>query len=269
MSTATSAPYRIIQITDSHLGGSREQALLGINNYQSLELVVELIEQEQGKHFDRIIGSGDISFDGSEQSYRDYLELMERFERPVSWVPGNHDCPEMMGRITDVSLLEQSRLVRLADWQLVFLDSKKPDGIGGQLQQQELTLLEDALQNADGKYSLVCLHHQPVAVGSKWIDSQQLGNADRFFEIIDQNPGTQLVLWGHVHQSFDTTRKHIRLLATPSTCHQFEPQQTQFKIGQQLPGYRWIDLHVNGQIETGVSRINSSPFEIDYRSKGY
>lgn len=262
-------PYRIIQITDSHLGANRDQALLGINSYQSLELVVQLVEQERGQNFDRILGSGDISFDGSEPSYRDYLGLMERFERPISWLPGNHDCPEMMDSITDVPLLQQSRLIKLPDWQLVLLNSKTPEATGGQLQKQELALLEAALKQPGGKHSLVCLHHQPVAIGCDWMDPHQVGNADLFFEIIDRYPGTQVVLWGHIHQLFDSTRGHIRLLATPSTCHQFEPNQQQFKIGKQLPGYRWIDLYPNGKIDTGVSRIKSSPFEIEYRSKGY
>ena len=268
-SLKTDTPYRIIQITDSHLGASRDQALLGINSYQSLELVVQLVEQERGQNFDRILGSGDISFDGSEQSYRDYLGLMERFERPVSWIPGNHDCPDMMDSITNAPLLQQSKLVKLPNWQLILLNSKTPGAIGGQLLEQELQLLENALQQANGKYSLVCLHHQPVAVGCEWMDPQQLSNAAHFFEIIDRYPGTQLVLWGHIHQLFDATREHIRLLSTPSTCHQFEPQQQQFKIGQQLPGYRWIDLYPDGRVETGVSRIKSSPFEIDYCSNGY
>ncbi|MDF1643396.1 MAG: 3',5'-cyclic-AMP phosphodiesterase [Pseudomonadales bacterium] len=265
----TDLPYRIIQITDSHLGASRDQALLGINSYQSLELVVQLVEQERGQNFDRILGSGDISFDGSEQSYRNYLGLMERFERPISWIPGNHDCPEMMDSIIDAPLLQQSKLVKLPNWQLILLNSKISGATGGLLQEHELQLLENALQQANGKHSLVCLHHQPVPVGSQWLDPQQLSNAAHFFEIIDRYPGTRLVLWGHIHQLFDATREHIRLLSTPSTCHQFEPQQRKFKIGQQLPGYRWIDLYPNGTVDTGVSRIKSSPFEIDYQSNGY
>ncbi|MBL4583014.1 MAG: 3',5'-cyclic-AMP phosphodiesterase [Pseudomonadales bacterium] len=261
-------PYRIIQITDSHLGASRDQTLLGINVFQSLELVVELVKQEQGQNFDRIIATGDISCDGSEQSYFDYLELVEAFGQPVSWLPGNHDNPAVMANISN-ALLQQQKVVDFPGWQIILLNSKIENSPGGRLPKAELALLEDALQNANGKSSMICLHHPPVLVGCGWMDSQHLDNDAAFFKLIDQYPRTQLVLWGHIHQLFDTVRQRVRLLSTPSTCHQFEPQQQQFMVGQQLPGYRWIDLYPNGQIDTGVSRIKSTPFEIDYLSLGY
>ncbi|MBV1913940.1 MAG: 3',5'-cyclic-AMP phosphodiesterase [Pseudomonadales bacterium] len=262
-------PYRIIQITDPHLGASRDQSVLGINNYQSLELVVELVKQQQGRNFDRIVSTGDISSEGSEQSYRDFLQLMEPFGRPISWLPGNHDCPDTMAGIQDVPLLDPQRVVEMGAWQMLMLDSKISGAVGGNLDQQELELLEVTLKVTDNKHTLFCLHHQPVDVGCGWMDPQKIRNADRFFEIIEQYPGTKLVLWGHIHQQFEDTRNNIQLLATPSTCHQFEPLQQQFKIGHQLPGYRWLDLYPDGRIVTGVSRIKSTPFEIDYLSEGY
>lgn len=262
-------PYRIIQITDPHLGGSRDQVMLGINSFQSFELVVDLVKQEQGQEFDRILSSGDISFDQSEQSYRDFIELVEPFGRPISWLPGNHDNPAVMSGITDVPLLEHNRVVDLGDWQLILLNTNTPGEIGGELQPSELELLSSALKGANGKLSMISMHHHPVSVGCDWMDPQQLANASCFFDIIRQYPGAEVLLWGHVHQEFDDQQNNLRLLATPSTCHQFEPNQQQFMIGTQLPGYRWIDLYPNGRIETGVSRIKSTPFEIDYRSKGY
>ena len=262
-------PYRIIQITDSHLGGSRDQTLLGINNYQSLELVVELVKQQEGQNFDRILASGDVSFDQSEQSYRDFLELMAPFQRPVSWLPGNHDSPEMMDGITGDLWLESEPVIELGDWQLILLNSNSPGEIGGQFEKGELHLLENALAQNDTRHALIGLHHHPVPVGCDWMASQQLANADEFFEIVDKYPSVKLVVWGHIHQEFDALRNQLRLLATPSTCHQFEPQQKPFTIGRQLPGYRWIDLYPSGIIETGVARIKSTPFEIDYQTKGY
>ena len=262
-------PYRIVQITDPHLGASRDQSVLGINNYQSLELVVELVKQQQGHNFHRIVSTGDISSEGSEQSYRDFLQLMEPFGRPISWLPGNHDCADTMANIRDVPLLDQCRVVELGAWQMLMLNSTISGAVGGFLDQQELALLETTLKDTDNKHTLICLHHQPVEVGCGWMDPQKVRNADRFFEIVEQHPGTKAVLWGHIHQQFDNTRNDIQLHATPSTCHQFEPLQQQFKIGHQLPGYRWLDLYPDGRIDTGVSRIKSTPFEIDYLSEGY
>ena len=36
-----------------------------------------------------------------------------------------------------------------------------------------------------------------------------------------------------------------------------------------MPGYRWFDLHPDGRIETGVSRVSGKHYIIDYKSAGY
>ncbi|NQD96893.1 phosphodiesterase, partial [Pseudomonas sp. CrR25] len=34
-------------------------------------------------------------------------------------------------------------------------------------------------------------------------------------------------------------------------------------------GYRWLRLHTDGRLETGVSRVTGIQFEVDYSVKGY
>ncbi|MNJ82082.1 3',5'-cyclic adenosine monophosphate phosphodiesterase CpdA [compost metagenome] len=61
----------------------------------------------------------------------------------------------------------------------------------------------------------------------------------------------------------------MRLLASPSTCIQFEPGSEDFKVGEQAPGYRWLRLHTDGSIDTGVSRVRDFAFTVDYAGDGY
>ncbi|MCY1451598.1 3',5'-cyclic adenosine monophosphate phosphodiesterase CpdA [compost metagenome] len=63
-------------------------------------------------------------------------------------------------------------------------------------------------------------------------------------------------------------RNGVRLLASPSTCIQFEPGSEDFKVGEQAPGYRWLRLHPDGAVDTGVSRVSDFEFTIDYED-GY
>ena len=35
------------------------------------------------------------------------------------------------------------------------------------------------------------------------------------------------------------------------------------------PGYRWLDLHADGRIETGVSRVWNVAFNVELDSGGY
>ena len=64
-------------------------------------------------------------------------------------------------------------------------------------------------------------------------------------------------------------RGGIRLLASPSTCVQFAPGSEEFQVDTTAPGYRWLRLHADGRLETGVSRVTGIHFEVDYSVKGY
>jgi Icc protein len=35
------------------------------------------------------------------------------------------------------------------------------------------------------------------------------------------------------------------------------------------PGYRWLDLHADGRIDTGVERIGEAEFQVDLAATGY
>ena len=61
----------------------------------------------------------------------------------------------------------------------------------------------------------------------------------------------------------------MRLIASPSTCIQFEPGSDDFKVGEQAPGYRWLRLVAGWRLETGVERVTGFDFQVDYGSNGY
>ena len=64
-------------------------------------------------------------------------------------------------------------------------------------------------------------------------------------------------------------RGALRLLCTPSTCVQFAPGSENFRADDKAPGYRWLELHPDGRIESAVSRVSDFDFEIDLDSGGY
>jgi Icc protein len=92
-------------------------------------------------------------------------------------------------------------------------------------------------------------------VASRWLDSVGLQNAAEFFAIADCYPQLRAIAWGHVHQSLDTRRKGVRLLAVPSTCAQFLPGSDHFAIDPSPPGYRRLALKSDGTIDTEVVRV--------------
>jgi Icc protein len=63
---------------------------------------------------------------------------------------------------------------------------------------------------------------------------------------------------GRARQPFEGLRRGVRLLATPSTCAQFQPRSDQFVIDNQPPAYRLLTLHSNGAIDTGVHMLTAA-----------
>jgi Icc protein len=266
---ASGAPLRVLQLTDTHLCRDVGGKLLGMDTDHSLQAVIDLVQRER-PGVDLLLGTGDLSDNGCLDAYRRLEGYFDQLACPYFWLPGNHDSrPEMEAAASDPDRLCGE--LRTPHWQVVLLNSQIPGEVGGRLGPAELARLEDALAAAarEGLASLVCLHHQPVAVGSDWIDEQMIEDADEFWRVIDGHDNVKAVLWGHVHQECDRMRNGVRLLASPSTCVQFAPGNASFKADDQPPGYRWLELHPDGRLETAISRVWDIEFDVDLDSRGY
>ncbi len=261
-------PKRLIQISDCHLGALTSEELLGLNTDQSLHDVLALITEKEPA-FDYLVCTGDIASAGHDKCYRRFIKIVRQyFSEPFAWLPGNHDSVPIMAAL-DIPDLPESRTVVQGNWLIVLLDSVVPRAVHGNLAAGELEFLSHTLAANPTKHIIVMLHHQPVPVGSAWIDQYIVSNADAFFAVIDQHPHVKLVAWGHVHQDFRSQRKQVALIATPSTCVQFKPQSHDFTVDTLMPGYRWYDLYDDGSFTTGLERVTGKEYVIDYKSAGY
>ncbi|MCY0965308.1 3',5'-cyclic-AMP phosphodiesterase [Parathalassolituus penaei] len=263
----TDTTLRLIQITDTHLSELEGGHLLGMQTLHSLVCVLDLVQKNHAI-VDAMLVTGDLSQDGSIESYKRLQDALGTLPYPSFWLPGNHDEPDAMAVVTSGTRLEE-RVLRSQHWQVVLLNSRVAGKVYGFLEDSELQILRDALASADGRYSLICFHHHPVDMQSRWIDQIGIRNADALMAVVQQYPHVRVLLWGHVHQESDQLQNGIRLLSTPSTCVQFEPHTENFSVDSVAPGYRWIDLHNDGSISTGVNRVCDIEFEVDYSVKGY
>ena len=268
VSTLTTAdPALLVQISDSHLFAEADGTLLGMNTRDSLQKVIELVREQQPQ-IDLILATGDISQDGTLESYQQFREQTGQLDAPARWIPGNHDEPRIMAEAAVQSALLEP-VVDIGNWRVTLLDSAVPGSVPGFLQDEQLQLLAQALSEAPERHHLVCFHHHPVSIGCEWMEPIGLRNPEAFFEVLDRYPQARAVLWGHVHQEIDQMRNGVRLIASPSTCIQFEPGSEDFKVGEQAPGYRWLRLLPDGRLETGVERVVGFEFKVDYGSNGY
>lgn len=268
VSTLTSAdPALLVQLSDSHLFAEADGALLGMNTRDSLQKVIELVRVQQPQ-IDLVLATGDLSQDGTLASYQQFRELTRQLDAPARWIPGNHDEPAIMAEAAVQSALLEP-VVDIGNWRVTLLDSAVPGSVPGYLQDEQLQLLVRSLSEAPERHHLVCLHHHPVPIGCAWMEPIGLRNPEAFFDVLDRFPQVRAVLWGHVHQEIDQLRNNVRLIASPSTCIQFEPGSEDFNVGVQAPGYRWLRLLPDGRLETGVERVTGFDFTVDYGSNGY
>jgi len=246
-------PARLLHITDTHLLGRPEARLRGLNTYDSLRRVLEL-GLTASPAPDAILATGDLVQDDA-AGYTPFRELLARPGLPVLCVPGNHDVPERMRETLAAPPFLLGGHIDLGAWRIVLLDSVIAGADGGHLSGDELARLERLLGETD-RHVLVALHHQPVAMSSRWLDEVGLGNAVDLLAIVDRQPCVRGIVWGHVHQASDRWRKDVLLMSTPSTCDQFTPGAHTFAVDDRPAGFRWLELHADGQIRTQVRWVD-------------
>lgn len=257
----------LVQLSDSHLLAEVNGKLLGMDTQDSLQRVIEQVLDEQPQ-IDLVLATGDLSQDGSEASYTRFRQMTSVIPAPIRWLAGNHDeLPAMQAACVGTDLLDT--VMDVGNWRVILLDSSIPGAVPGFLSDRQLALLERALSEAPDRHHLICMHHHPVPIGSRWMDPIGLRNPDALFALVARFAQVRGMLWGHIHQEFDQMRNAVRLLASPSTCVQFAPGSETFQVDTSAPGYRWLRLFADGRIETGVSRVTGIDFEVDYSVKGY
>lgn len=262
-----SAPVYLVQLTDSHLFADAQGTLLGMNTRDSLQRVIDLVREEQPR-IDLLLATGDLSQDGTEQSYACFRDFTASLGAPARWLAGNHDEPLPMEQAAQGTELLNPQ-VDIGNWRILMLNSAVPGAVPGVLDEGQLERLEASLKNEPQRHHLICFHHQPVSIDCAWMAPIGLRNADALFDLLKGYPQVRALLWGHIHQEWDQLRDGVRLLASPSTCIQFEPGSEDFKVGDQAPGYRWLRLQPDGSIDTGVSRVSNFAFTVDYAGDGY
>ncbi|MFO1406222.1 MAG: 3',5'-cyclic-AMP phosphodiesterase [Steroidobacteraceae bacterium] len=242
---------QLLHVTDPHLFADPGRELYGVKTAESFRRVVEHALAD-GPRPDAVIATGDIGDDFTVAAYRRFRETLEPVGAPVYCLPGNHDDPREMAALLDDRGFQYCGRAHLGRWGLVLVDTHLPGQPHGRVSTDGLARLDEDLAACTGAPTLVCLHHPPVEVGSRWLDGVGLLNAADVLAVLDRHPHVRAVVAGHVHQAYDRDRRGVRMLTTPSTCAQFTPLTEQCVMDSRPPGYRRITLLDDGTLETRV-----------------
>ncbi|MDH3646323.1 MAG: metallophosphoesterase [Gammaproteobacteria bacterium] len=244
--------YRLLQFTDPHLFADRAGEMRGV---RTLDTLMATISTAQQQHFpaDAVLVSGDIAQDESRGAYRLFRECFASLGLPVFCLPGNHDAPAYMQELLTEDPFYYCGSITLGDWLIPMLNTNNPGDAGGMLEKDELDGLSRLLAASRDKNVLICMHHHPISSGSRWLDTVPLRNAAELWAIVEQYSNVRCMLWGHVHQAYESRQNGMLLLATPSTCRQFLPEVHYFALDEDSPpAYRWLDLHPDGTIVSAI-----------------
>lgn len=240
---------RVLHITDPHLFAEPDGRLRGANTRATLQAVLDHITAESWPA-DMVALTGDLIQDDSREAYRRVGNMFRSLELPVYCVPGNHDVRAYMRQELQEPHFHYCASVTYGNWLIVGIDSCIEGEAGGRVTSEETSRLANILSRSKAAHALVCLHHPPLPVGSRWLDSVGLANGAEFLESIGSSDKLRLAIFGHVHQAFDQLHGNIRIIGTPATCRQFAVNSDDFALDDNPPAYRRLELRPDGSVET-------------------
>lgn len=242
-----SAPY-FVQISDTHLFADAAAQLWDVAPDRALDAAVEALAQLDPKP-SFILVTGDCSADGSEASYLRLAGKLQRLGVPAYYLPGNHDDPARMARLLAGRALgpgdKLTQEFEAEGWRFILLDSSVPGQDWGALGKEQVDWLRTALASKPEMPTIVVVHHNPVPVGSSWLDTMTIADADELLPVLDGARQVRAVLYGHVHQEAVSARGETKFLAVPSTFYQFKPNAATFGPDDMPAGARIVHLNTN------------------------
>jgi Icc protein len=250
---------KLLQISDTHLHATKDSRMRGVNTYDTFRAVLDAAAAHPDWPADAVLVSGDVVQDESRAGYELFRSEMEPLGLPILCLPGNHDDPKLMDEVLSGAPFQFCGSFRLRGWSLILLNTFLTGEDAGGLGARRLEALAATLQEHADQHVLVCMHHQPLNMGSAWLDGVGLRDAEDFIDVVESSRNVRGVLWGHVHQASDRTRGRIRYLSAPSTCSQFLPGNDLFAIDDRPPGMRWLHLLPDGQLHTEVVWVEHGP----------
>jgi Icc protein len=211
-----------------------------------------------GWRADVVLVTGDLIQDGRDVAYEYFRQLLGQLALPVYCLPGNHDVRKQMRLALADPPFDYCAPYESHNWLIANIDSCIDGSAGGGITRQEYARLNTIIRDTTAAHVMVCLHHPPVPMGSAWLDTVRLEGGDAFLRRLEEYGRVRIVAFGHVHQDYDVNHGSINVIATPSTCRQFEPGSERFAVDTLPPAYRRFCLYPDGHFSNELIWVNSA-----------
>lgn len=212
------ASHRILHLSDTHLYGDGSLHYGLVDTRAALERVLERASSLGA--VDAVVASGDLSEDGSAESYRILQGLLEPWaaERgaQVVYAMGNHDLAEPFEEV----LGARESVVEVRGLRIVTVDSTVAGFGYGVIDDEQLERLREVLAESAEHGTVVVLHHPPTPPTTGLFESLRLVDPEPLLEACREGD-VRAVLAGHYHHALvtETDPGYIPLVVAPAVAN--------------------------------------------------
>lgn len=158
---------------------------------------------------------------------------------------GNHDSIENIEQIfSKKSNFHRVNSTIFGPWNFIFLNTKYQNYGYGLLEDSELSMLEKELERNSSQFTAVIMHHHPIKVETPLIDNFILKRNKIFLSILNRYK-VNLIICGHVHESYSLNYENIYMESGPASCFQFKKGAIELEIEKKI-GYKIFYFSENG-----------------------
>ncbi|NJC24464.1 3',5'-cyclic AMP phosphodiesterase CpdA [Arthrobacter pigmenti] len=207
---------RILHLSDTHLSGNGSLHHGIVDTMAALERTLNYAVDIPD--IDVFVLSGDLSDDGTEESYRRLRQKVEPWAAArsieVIYAMGNHDLPDVFASV----LGKGERAVDLAGYRIITLDSSVAGHDHGSLSVEQLEQLVHLLAEPAVHGTIIVLHHPPTAAVTPLLRLIGLENPNALSDAL-HGTDVRLVLSGHYHHALSTTERGIPVVVAPGVAN--------------------------------------------------
>ena len=269
---------KLIQLSDLHLvpPGKLTSKVLDTNAILE-ETINEILRKKDyfGK-IECVVVTGDVSDDGSIESYLSAHEKLIKLTVPVLVIPGNHDLRNPMREVFNEHV-EFSTHSSQFDWVfkyeetvIVGLDSLVEGENFGFLEKTSLEFLSNQLSIHNGSDIVLLIHHPPIKTGIYFMDKIGLTNSSDLAECLKVTNHPVRILCGHVHGVYHGLLGIHPVVSAPSVCSAFEFNRKKFApvgFNRGPTGYAYLETSSNGFWTAIPSSYGNGPLNFSDGSK--
>lgn len=218
---------RILHITDTHLVAPPKLVSGVLDTVELFRKQIAHIAQALPRigPIDALLVTGDLSDDGTAESYSLFRQMVEPLGLPLLVIPGNHDAREpMRAAFADLALFDTTGplnwISQIGALRIVGIDTLVEGSGGGNIDEATIAFLDGAL-HVDGPV-LLALHHPPFNSGIAFMDSIGLARKDRLAEVIARSRADIRLVCGHLHAAITGQISRFPAFVGPSPCSTFQ-----------------------------------------------